>query len=381
MKTASAIWLGCSVAILVSASLSAEPKKAGPPKKNAEAQEAHRPVLDISGGVLAGESPATVKIEKALGEPTEMEFIEAPLTDVIDYLKHRHMIEIQLDNKALEESGVATDTQIAHKLKGISLRSALQLVLRDIELTYVIRDEVLLITSAANAETILEVRIYAVGDLLHAHGQPIGSRSLAEQLKEVIASTVAPNTWAEVGGAGSIQYWPGNESLVIGQTYAVHQELHDFFTALRTSRGLQLSGPAEQPTGEQSDRLYVAVYRLPYHVRVMLQMESRFSPATKSDKPGQPAPGGGTRVSPSREVIEGLAQAIPKLVDPKSWKAKADEKGPLLDSAGGGKGGASQGAIEIVGNDLIILQTAKVHQQIGQFLQVFAATNEMTSGF
>jgi tetratricopeptide (TPR) repeat protein len=115
---------------------------------------------------LARNDPAEVKIIKALDEPTELEFIEAPLTDVIDYLKTKHQIEIQLDNKALEEAGVAMDTQITRNLKGVTLRSALRLMLRDLELTYVIRDEVLLITTVSNAETIMTTKVYPVADLV-----------------------------------------------------------------------------------------------------------------------------------------------------------------------------------------------------------------------
>lgn len=40
------------------------------------------------------------KIHKALEEPTNFEFVETPLTDVIDYLKDLHGIEIQIDHKA-----------------------------------------------------------------------------------------------------------------------------------------------------------------------------------------------------------------------------------------------------------------------------------------
>ncbi len=76
-----------------------------------------------------------------------MEFIETPLQDVIDFLKDFHQIEIQIDQKSLDDVGIGTDTPITRNLKGITLRSALRLLLRDLDLTYLIRDEVLLIHS------------------------------------------------------------------------------------------------------------------------------------------------------------------------------------------------------------------------------------------
>ena len=50
--------------------------------------------------------PAERKIREALNQPTQIEFVETPLKDVIDYLKDLHHIEIQLDTSALKEAGV-----------------------------------------------------------------------------------------------------------------------------------------------------------------------------------------------------------------------------------------------------------------------------------
>ena len=50
-------------------------------------------------------SPAEKKIEEALKQPTQIEFVETPLKDVVDYLKDLHHIEIQLDSAGLEGSG------------------------------------------------------------------------------------------------------------------------------------------------------------------------------------------------------------------------------------------------------------------------------------
>ena len=83
------------------------------------------------------------------------EFVDTPLKDVTDYLKNRHGIEIQLDNKALGEASIAADTPMTKSLKGISLRSALKLLLAEKGLTYVIDHEVLLITTEEVAKTLL----------------------------------------------------------------------------------------------------------------------------------------------------------------------------------------------------------------------------------
>ena len=64
------------------------------------------------------DSEAREKIEAALNEPTQLEFVETPLTDVIDYLKDQHKIEIQLDKRALSDVGIGTDTPVTKNLEG-----------------------------------------------------------------------------------------------------------------------------------------------------------------------------------------------------------------------------------------------------------------------
>ena len=64
------------------------------------------------------------RIRKQLDEPTSIEFVEAPLQDVIDYLKDLHNIEIQIDTKALEDASIGADTPVTRNLKGITLKSA-----------------------------------------------------------------------------------------------------------------------------------------------------------------------------------------------------------------------------------------------------------------
>ncbi len=111
--------------------------------------ELYNPYFEMD---LASRGPAEKKIADALRSPTVLEFVETPLADVIDYLKDLHGIEIQVDKKALEDVGIGTDAPVTKHLKGISLRSALRLLLRDLDLTYMIEDEVLLITTPEEAE-------------------------------------------------------------------------------------------------------------------------------------------------------------------------------------------------------------------------------------
>jgi hypothetical protein len=115
---------------------------------------------------LAQQGPNETKILAALDEKTELDFVDQPLTDVVDYLKQWHDIEIQLDNKALADVGMGSDMPITRNIKGITLRSALKLLLSEMDLTYVLRNEVLMITSKTEADNLLSTRVYPVADLV-----------------------------------------------------------------------------------------------------------------------------------------------------------------------------------------------------------------------
>ena len=87
---------------------------------------------------------------------------------MVDYLKDYRHIEIQLDAAAMKKDvGVDPDTLVTKNLHGISLRSALKLLLDELQLKYVIHNDVLLITSPAKAESeeLMTTKVYPVSDL------------------------------------------------------------------------------------------------------------------------------------------------------------------------------------------------------------------------
>ncbi len=189
--------------------------------------------------------PAEMKIEQALASPTKLEFHNMPLEDVTDFLKDYHRIEIQFDDKALEDIGVGEDAPITVNLEGLSLRSALELMLSDWELTYVVQHEVLLITTEEEAagQRYMTTKLYPVADLLaRYHPQPGergGGPADFDSILEVIKSTIAPTSWDEVGGPGSIRSGTFNnlETLIVLQTYHVHRKIAALLRELRSAAG------------------------------------------------------------------------------------------------------------------------------------------------
>jgi hypothetical protein len=123
---------------------------------------------------LRSHSASETKILAALDDQTDLDFSEQPLSEVIDYLKQRHDIELQLDARALSDAGLSSDVPVTRNVKGITLRSALKLLLGEMDLTYVIRNEVLLITTKTEADNMVSTRVYPVGDLVVPIASPRG---------------------------------------------------------------------------------------------------------------------------------------------------------------------------------------------------------------
>jgi hypothetical protein len=151
-----------------------------------------------------------------------MEFIETPLRDVLNFLQDQHDIPIVLDNGALRESGVDADAPVSANSRDIALRSALNLVLDELGLDYVVDNEVLLVTSAERAARTLDTRVYETRRL---------GTIPAEQLAEVIAMTVVPNSWRQHGGPGVAKPLPG--CLVIHQSQKVHNKIVELLEQLQ----------------------------------------------------------------------------------------------------------------------------------------------------
>lgn len=99
-----------------------------------------------------------MRIRKALAEPTTMDFVTAPLSDVAEYLKDLHGIEIQLDNHALNADDMCMP--VTTNVKGISLEMGLSLLLQPRGMVYLVEDNVLVITTRKAASRAIRLRIY-----------------------------------------------------------------------------------------------------------------------------------------------------------------------------------------------------------------------------
>jgi hypothetical protein len=202
-------------------------------------------------------SDAELRIRAELEQETSVDFVEHPLKDVAIYLSERHNIPLILAVDKLQEASVSFNTPITKQLRAISLRSALNLILKDLELSFMVRDQALVITTPDDAERDRTIA-YNVHDLIDmAHGFLD-----VNWLSEIIRRTIAPDRWSYAMGAGPRS--AGTDWLVIDQSDAVHEQIAALLATLRQMLAIERHGPSQPvETMGQTERRIRAALELP----------------------------------------------------------------------------------------------------------------------
>lgn len=166
-------------------------------------------------------SAKELKIAQSLRQSTDVNFVDTTLSDALDFLQQMHEIDIVLDDVALSEESISTDTPVNLVLNGISLRSALRLILDKLQLAYAVRNNTLMITTKTEEDKIFETVVYKTNKLSDVTG---------EELVKTITEIVEPGTWESGGGKGVIL--KVGKSVVIRQTQRVHELVVDLLEQL-----------------------------------------------------------------------------------------------------------------------------------------------------
>lgn len=363
-------------------------------------------------------NPGQARILAALDRPTEFEFRERPLSDVINELKQLHEIEIELDRKALSEISVGTDTRISIALKNVTLRSALRLLLRQLDLTYVVGEGYLLITSNSEAGSKLSFKIYPVQDLVtldsefrpgRPPGDATGFLGLFPGLRpapdttsdfvgliDMIQSTVSPTSWDEVGGPGSITPNGNSQTIAVSQTDELHEQIVALLAALRRVRDEQIAaakhaGPVPEVT-ETKKPLQVHAYRLMRGAKPPGKSgwrppvgvvgdgtpprEARAS-LTKPEAPREPsgAQGGAAKEAPAKETVPGIEASPAKVTDSarltdrklEAWAEMIAKVVPeMIEPKSWEPSG--EGMIRAVGEAVVVRHTDEVQRRVARLM-------------
>lgn len=247
-------------------------------------------------------SDEELRIQQSLEKRISLHEENSPLSEVIKKISAVADISIFFDPLGLEDEGVTSSTPVTINVDGIKVKSALNLMLESHHLAYTIQNDVLKITSRMRQQGDLVVATYPVADLVvpipsfaPTMSNPIGVMSAGQggspmgggqmsvppggqpfaqvgpdaiggfagmtgtgitdtsrlgggaatvdfaTLRDLITTTIAPDSWQEIGGNGTIHEYPTTLSLVVRQTQKIHEEIADLLEQLRRLQDLQVT--------------------------------------------------------------------------------------------------------------------------------------------
>ena len=112
-------------------------------------------------------SEAEREIKAKLTMPVEVRYRNRPLGEVLDDLSALTGVPMVIDEPALSSVRVTAETPVTLQVNtSLRLKSALQLILERLELAYVIRNDVMMITSREESRGALVPKTYKVSDLV-----------------------------------------------------------------------------------------------------------------------------------------------------------------------------------------------------------------------
>ncbi|MEX1223191.1 MAG: hypothetical protein WEA31_01470, partial [Pirellulales bacterium] len=184
---------------------------------------------------------------KLMERKVSFDFQDEPLTKVVIAISKMIDTPVQIDVAAFAEIGLSGNAKATAQWNDIQLDTGLQLLLRQIDpdLTWTIKDDVLLLTTREVAEENLLTKVYPVRDLISDDDE-------VEQLIELIQSTVNPDSWDIGGGPGNIPVYNPARALVITQAFEVHRGIETLLADLRDHVGEpSAQDVARQPASDE----------------------------------------------------------------------------------------------------------------------------------
>jgi hypothetical protein len=215
-------------------------------------QPSHLTYDRVHGGIRDSLPPDPDKIlQEQLKQAVSIDYTDKPLRDILDELRTRFKINIFVDNFSLQQQGISLDQPVSIKLEVVSLKSVLNLVLSQVRLVACVKEGVVVVTTPQVAQGPPVPKVYGVADLIKAIKQK-GCKGDAEAraaktLVRLVEESIAPESWASRGGAGTVQYFPRKKALVICQDAGTQEQVVDLLTALRRLHAKEGAAFADSP--------------------------------------------------------------------------------------------------------------------------------------
>jgi hypothetical protein len=174
-------------------------------------------------------------ILKALDARISVDVTDQRFGGMIDYFQKKMGQTILLDKPSLDDLGINPEsTTISLHLEKVSTRTALKKMLADLGLTYIVKDELIFVTTPTKAKDYMTTRTYYVGDLVPQYDMRFGpslgqlqAMQTITQLVNMIQNNIDKESWEANGkeGGGTIVFSPATMSLIVKQSAEVHYKV------------------------------------------------------------------------------------------------------------------------------------------------------------
>jgi hypothetical protein len=297
---------------------------------------------------FVNDPPQHLILREKLGDNVSVDFLDTPLEAAVRQLAEIAHVDIRLDIPALREIRVREREPVTLKLTDRKLETVLQAVVLDLDLTWILRDGVIWITSCEQAEESLKTAVYDVRDLCRDWGE-------SQALIDAVMSQTEPSSWDVVGGPGAIESAkPG--TVVISHQERIQMEVLDLLETYRAA--LRASKP-RQRAKEDPNAVITVYYRM--HANVAQDLSTLLSKLVRPDSWRSEA-----RPDAPGEMF--LASSVPDLSDVDAVSATASETK------------RSAQTLVIARAVLIIRQTRAAHDEIEEVIQRVESGDALTSG-
>lgn len=101
-------------------------------------------------------------ILKALDRDFDFSYEQVPLSTVVSVLGEELKVPVVIDTAALDAVGVSSDMEVSLRLHGATVAAGLEMMLKEMDLYYLVTPRALVITSRDEADSIPFVRVYDV---------------------------------------------------------------------------------------------------------------------------------------------------------------------------------------------------------------------------
>ncbi len=157
---------------------------------------------------------------------------------VIEHIATSINRTIIVDAAALTEVGVTYDSPINFTVREpVMTRTALRSILASVNLTYVVRDNIIHVTTPLKTKELMTTKVYYLGDLIVGAGPYGGTPTIGmandqiqtvnniTALVEMITGAIDPLSWEKRGGQGHLGVNLPTLSLTVRQSQEVHAML------------------------------------------------------------------------------------------------------------------------------------------------------------